>query len=658
MWCLASTLAAPALAQAAKVADLRADDWQLRNRTARALAKAKAIDAAALLTVLQEEWDGSLPHYGRYGGGRYGNRKVTDPREKVLRAANTMLVGRWSSTLPTEMIEKAADIVAPTHPHDLALWVLQQHPDAANAPAFEPATAHLACAWLQLHEPDRAELQEAIDGKHGKPVAAGLWLAGESGRESLRALFGGASSQGQQAIAMLGRPELFDSPELIEQLTAHTLGHWSMNIRKLAGRVLMNVEDKKSVAAALAKACSGKPTAVQRALGLLCVLGADAAPAFEVLLAQTTAGLVERNRALVALASIEIPAEARAHAAKAMLETFAATNSTSTRLLLLDAIGNCGDGVDTEARKMLQQMLLAGEDEKLQARLLGCLQQLGAVPQLPTSRKEKIAHMPFAITTTWLALADNGLEGAKAILPRVPAPTPYVDKKAVLQRLMATAPGTVRKWLETGEPDVKTAVLRAMPVDRPIAGIDSKLVAGLIADEPKVATAAIDWLKARPDAARYAPLVFARSIELCVDHLPIACRNFAQTVKLPMPQKLDMLAPILKRGYGWEAVHGTDRPLLRKECRRWLAAETDGETRIRLLRQLCQAGPETDEDVRMILAAWSDASYRFMGALQDSPTLPDELRTAVEKVLTDDAAEDNMWSTVGWEAREVLRAHR
>lgn len=656
---LISLLAGAAIAQEPKAADLQDEEWQVRNATARAMANAGAVDPAQLIAVMREEWEGVLPAYGIYGGSGRGINP-TDPRERVVRAARTSLIGNWYSSVPLDYLDPGSDIVAPAHPHDLALWVLEQHKDRdLKAVPFEPHSAALACAWLQLHKPDHAELTKALDGPHGRFVAVALWLAGDDGRDTLRTLLPKVSQRAFKAIVLLGRTELFDSPERIEKLTKFTIEQTGTTTRGRAGRILINIDDRKTVVAALAAGCNSKRTAIRRALGYLCLLEADAAPARETLITHAVAPGANRHRALVALAAIQMPADARKRTAKMLFAELLEDSGSRTRLLIIDALAACGDGVSADSRKHLQEMLNDGDEGQLHARLLGCLRVLGAVPQLTTAQKFRLANMPFATTATWLAVADDGIEGAKLIEDKIAETIRYVDKRAVLQRLMATTPAEIRRWLNHKNPDVTVQVLKAMPTDNPIEGVTSKSVAALLKGDRSIALAAIKWLKDRPDAASVAPQVFAKTIELSGERIPYECRDFAQEVALPMPQKLAMLEPILEQGYGWEAVRGKDLPLLRMECRRWLKGTDNQRVRVRLLGELCRAGLTTDEDTRLVLAAWEDGKSTLTKALGDGPTLPAQLRAAIEQALTDKIGDTRIgFSDTAWSAREALRAHR
>jgi len=656
---LISLLAGAALAQEPKAADLQAEDWQVRNATARAMANAGAVDVGELIAVMREEWDGVSLSYGRLGGGRYGG-KVTDPTARVVRAAQTSLIGSWYSSVPFDYLDPDQTIVAPAHPHDLALWVLEQHRDRNfKGVAFEPTSVQLACAWLRLHKPDRTQLTNALDGPNGGHIAAALWLAGKSGQATLHELLPQATERAIKAMVSLGHTELFDTPDRIKTLTKFAIEHTGKTARGRAGRLLMNLDDRETVVAALVEGCTSKRTAVRRALGFLCLMEADAAPALETLITHAATPGVNRHRALVALAAIPMPADARKRVAELLSTEFFEVNGIHTRMLILDVLATCGDGVSAGTRKKLQNMLCNADEVRLHARLLGCLRQLGAVPELTAAKKFKVAQLPFANTATWLAVADDGYEGAKLIAPEIGDYMPYVDKKAVLRRLMETTPAEVRKWLNHKDPAVTVAVLEAMPTDKPIEGADSKAIAALLKGDRSVALAAISWLKDRPDASSFAPQVFARMIQLTDKQLPFGCRDFAQEVSLPMPQKLAMLEPILKQGHGWEAVRGEDRPLLRSECRRWLKETDDQDVRVRLLGELCRAGLTTGEDTRLVIAAWKHGKRTLTDALSSGPTLPAPLKAAIEQVLTDEIRQGRTdFYGMAYRARDALRAHR
>lgn len=656
---LCSLCAGALAAQAPSVDDLLADDWRVRNEAARALAEADSLDPLALVRVMQTEWRGYLPTYARYGG-RGGRFTPTEPRSVVLHRANDELVGpRTSSLAWIEDLHDANELVVPWHPHDLASWLLRRRAELPDLPTtIAPTSVPLARAWLQLERPGIDELLAGFANEATAGVLApALWLQGESGRTMLRTLLCRDALPARRAVLQLGKPELVAGPDELQALAHQCLHDPEQGERRQAGTLLLQVADRRAAAAALVAACTEGTDTRRRALGLLCLLDADAAPAAPTLLAHVGSDRTSRHRALVALATVEVPAALRGEAAQSLFSLLKSTGERTTRLLALDALGNCGDGVDAAMRRELQAMLSDPPFPDVEARLLGCLRLLGAVPELPTAAKASIAAKQHATTATWLALADDGIAGAKALARLLVDRVEGVDRAAVAERLVTTAPHVVEQWLDGNDSTLQQIALAALRATRPADGVSSEKLAAMLDREPPVADAAIAWLAERADARRFAPDVFAKTVESTNGWMPEACIDFARSVDLPAAQKLDMLAPVLRRGFGWQAVRGFDAAVLRTDCRRWLRDTEDPDIRARLLGELCRAGLENDEDIAMVRAAWGTARFELLDGLLHGPSLPPPIRADVEAVF-DERREPGAITSIDWQARQVLLAHR
>lgn len=637
--------------------DLLAEDWRARNTTANTLAKAPSLDLEGLVRVLQTDWTGALPAYG--AGGRYGGRRAEGPRLEVMALARQKLVEAKRSPLSGHLVLESADQLDQSwHPHDLAAWVLRQRRELPEQrPSVQPTSRQLAQAWLRLAEPSYEQLLASCENPAlATYVTMALWRQGEAGREQLRRLLVSGSRLARQRVLELSRTELLDGPEEVAAAAEQFLRDKNSKQRRHAGSLLLALG--RPAATALAAACGDDRSQRRRALGLLCLLKEHAAPALTALLANLESDRISRQRALAALVALELPATVRTVTAARLLALLQADRDTTTNLLAIDLLARCGDGVAGELRAALQAMLPESPIAETEARLLGCLRRLNAVPDLSPKQKAAIAAMQHATTDTWLTIADDGIAGAGTLRPFLVTNPRGIDVTAVIARLAETAPGVVLKWLDDNDPDVALAALNGLRKQDP-SGLPSADLVARLDREPRLANALIAWLSQRSDANRFAPQVFARITELTERDISYSGREFAQNVDLPLAQKLTLMATLLRRGVGWDAVRNTDEhELLRTELRRWLAEADPGMGRSHMLGELCRVGLKSERDFELVRDGLR-AQERFwlLFGLEHGPDLPEAIRRTIEEQLAagDDASDLSSNSVM---MRAVLAAHR
>jgi len=635
--------------------DLLDHDWQRRNDAARALAE-QAPDVPALLQVLAADWNGSLPTFGIYGGrgGRYSSR---DPRATTLRGARENLVrGQTSPLAHYHGVEALDDLIVPCHPHALARLLLQQHPKARAETTPSPTSIERARAWLQLRQPDDEQIEAAcLEPQLAQSITCALWLNGEPTRAQLQRLLQTDNDELRRAAMLLGKKQLFDTPARVDVLVRQLTGSDRAADYQEAGYLLLQLEE--SAAAALARGIGDDRIPRARCAGMLALLGAHAAPAAETLIRIANTDRNTRRCALIALTDIEIPATLRNRAARVAWKVFEEREHLS-KLLALDALGNCGDGVDAEMRAKLLTAIDNPPSGGIKARLLGCLRDLGIATDLTTAQKAYIASTIHPTTSTYLTVADDGPPAAQPLARLLKDPTSGIDTEAVAVRFAATAPNALRLWLADDDAGLRLLALKGLRSLGDDAGVSSKQLVELMAGRGWIDSYCVAWLRERPDAAAFAPQVVAHLTSAADDRVGPAFATFLKEVDLPTAQKLSLYEPLLRRGHAFDAFDAEDRLLVRKEAERMLDDADDPEVRNRLLSTLVRLGLRRDRDITLALRVLqSERNYPVLFHLDDSPTLPSALRAELLEMLTESDSEGEL-STDAWYAREILRQHR
>lgn len=641
--------------------DLLAKDWQKRNEAARALAQ-QAPDVKALCQVLETEWDEWLPTFGLYGGGAGGRFPPKEPRMVTLKNVRDGLVRRQQSPLTWyHGVESLDDLVYPCHPHELVRLILQQHPDTRNDRAPIPTTIERARVWLQLKQPEDELVEKCcLEQRTSESLVCALWLGGEQTRDQLRRLLVGDNQDLRRAALALGQTELFDAPARIDVVVQQLCHGERTDDYSHAGYLLRQLG--RAAAAPLARAIGDERIPRSRAVGILALLGADAAPAAEALARVANADRITRRRALIALSDLEIPAPLRSKVARTAWQVFEERDYAS-KLLALDALGNCGDGVDAALRTKLRAAIAKPPTGGIKARLLGCVRDLGIATDLTTAEKAYIATTIHANTSTYLAVADDGADAAPELARLLLDPAAGIDTEAVAGRFAQTAPHALRSWLDKPEPRLRVLALKGLRTLGDAAGVSSERLVELMDTRAWLANTCVAWLRERPDATAFVPQVVAFCEQLESDHLADDFTAFLTDVDLPFAQKLSLYEPLLRRGIAWQTLRrdeldASDRALLRKEAERLLDAAEGTEVRNRLLSVLVRIGVQREQDIelaRQVLR--SDRNYPVMWHLDDAPELPGVLRAELHRILSTPEDEDGMPSTDAWYAREILRKH-
>jgi hypothetical protein len=354
------------------------------------------------------------------------------------------------------------------------------------------------------------------------------------------------------------------------------------------------------------------------------------------------------------------------------------TAPTAAKLLAIDALGTLGDGVDAGLRAELARMLAEPPFGTAPARLLGCLQRLGAVPEIAAERKLRLARTATATADTWLAAAAPPAVDPSALGAEL-ARRDRAQRIAAVARIARHFPAAVDAWLGDAERGTRYLTLEglvALADDAPLPVTVRRLVA-LVGDaDADVRRLALRLLARHPDRAAVAASAAAA--------LPALARHaserwHADDVKAWIERAgvdaatwVRALEPALRAGHAWELVVGlqdVDRGAMRERARAWSAATADGDARLRLLAAAVRLGALGDERsgdgsgdgharalVRAALAG--PAAADVLSALADAPALPAELRADLEAMVDRGLAPDAGEAAVlGARAREVLLRH-
>ncbi|MCK5940703.1 MAG: hypothetical protein KAI24_01940, partial [Planctomycetes bacterium] len=611
-------------------------------------------DVPGLVAVLETDWQGSLPAYGMFGGGYGGRFEPREPRRVVLHDARESLVKLQTSPLSWYWgPERLDELVVPHHPHDLARLVLQQHPDARSDAAPTPTTIERARVWLQLGAPDDAKFQRAcLNDEIAEILVTALWLRGDDGRARLRRMLPGSNAHLQRAAALLGQPELFDSPELVDVVVQQLVTAKKSADRQQAGWLLLQL--KEAAALPLARACGDDRIPRSRAAGVLALLGEDATPAAETLIRIADSDRVTRRRALVALSNVQIPAPLKARAAQVAWRVYETRDQTS-KLLALDALGNCGLGVDAGMRAQLVEALDDPPFGGTKARILGCLRDLCLATDLTVAQKAYIASTVHPTTSTYLALADEGAAAKDELRRLLLDPAEGVDAVAVARE---TPLALLRAWLDASDPKLRHLAYHGL-VHRDSAHVSDDQLLQLLTSTPALADDCLTMFTYRPDAGmRLAPQVIAHLVERAADStwLSRAAIRYLTDNGLPAAQKLTMYAPLLRRGLALDTV---DAEVLRPDLERWLDETEDAKVRARLLSGLCRIGLRRHRDIALAVdALGGEHRNAVLLHLDGSPDLPAPLREALVAILDEPEDEDGMPNGDAWYARKILLKHR
>jgi hypothetical protein len=277
-------------------------------------------------------------------------------------------------------------------------------------------------------------------------------------------------------------------------------------------------------------------------------------------------------------------------------------------------------------------MLAEPKSAGARARLLGCLQRLGAVPPMAPQRKLEICTMRLPNLHTWLAAVDDPGVAAAALRAQLVEARAQPVLFACAERLCERDPDQIVAWLDDGDAALRRAAIEVLQ-RQPSALVDASRIVRLLAGaERDVVAAALAWLAKRRDAAEYTADGLSAIARAFPQWVPREAEQFVRRVSPTLPQLTAELAPMFTQGIGLELLDGCDAAEVGVVCRAWLAATRDADVRQRLLECLVRRGVFDDELIAMVVAAVrEERCVLLMRALGTAPSLPPPLALALER---------------------------
>ncbi len=638
-------LLAPLVAQAPAVDGLLDASWKVRNATARALlaVPSEQLDVDGLLRVLRAEWDEGPPDPVICGGNAHFRfQPGYEPRERVRVETlwGMMDRGSWWHRGESSVRDVEA-LVVPWPPRALAALLIEKRVAAGARPGLNLSLDddRLARVWLWLAVPPQERVRQALTAPQtGRHVAFALRGLGRNEELDAAMQHGGAGAR-RNIFAVLGSASLDKEEQLAAaaELVLHdddfeAAEHVAALVDRAGDRGLMALSDAFAAAddgIALARLlvilCRSKRARFGHAIALAHIDDPDAA---------------FRHRSLYLLGQDEIPTELQAGAASALLRIVTNRTDRDTRLLAFDALGRCGAGVTAAQRAHLVAMLQDPPAPGTKARVLGCLQNLGAAAEVPFETKDYVATTTYPTTATWLALADEGPPGARTLARLLVDHVPAIDRQAVADRLAVTAPDVLRGWLLGDEPALQQLAITARHLLQPNDGITNarllellESVRGTDTRSSGLANQLVGWLAKRGDLGGDVARVFTWMAARGDGYIPESWLSFAANHRLEMARMIELLRPMLRRGYGWGLLADDNGHRLREACLAMFASTEDVAARARIAAVIAREGAETEAEVGAVLAGLrADDPNPVLSAL-DMVDLPPAVRARVEELL-------------------------
>jgi hypothetical protein len=627
--------------QAPRIEDLLSEDWRIRRDTTRALAALPAdqLDLDALLRVLRTNWPGELPRF-TLGGGRGGFPAGTpverEPRARIQNAMwGVMLArGEWWHRGELRLTDED-DLGVPWPPRALAAWLIERRATAGSMPQLQVPLddERSARVWLLLAAPPVERVHELLaDARRGRAVASALHGLGRD--DVLGDALAAGNAVTRSNVLAINHRELLERDDCLAAAIDLVLHEDDHGAAEHVAELVKNAGDRglpRLVEALRGPANSER--ALYRGFVLLCGLR-DVSVAQPLALEHIEAAdPVRRERALYLLGENAIVPELRHEAATRLLQVIERSDERDVRLLALDALGQCGEGVEAQQRQRLRAMLDDPKSRVVHARVLGCLRMLGAAGDVPLATRQAVAKGPFPMTATWLALADEGAPAANALARLLPWNAPGLDGQKVVDRMSETAPEVVRSWLFGKVPPLQQMALAALRKLEPESGVTTAQLLELLAANRSPHNDIIRWLAHRDDVGDGAAQVYAWMAAHGDNMERDDWHAFAIRHPLPTAQLMELLGPRLQQGYDWRLVLSGDREMAREACRAWYAAAADDATRARLAGALCQLGVSSDADVAIVLAALqTESCNEVLYHLDHVASPPVALRARIEEL--------------------------
>jgi hypothetical protein len=632
----ATPLAQDPPAQSSSVESLRASNWRVRNIAAVALATSPP-PAEALLAFLasgdgrnEPTPEGDLPELG---GGQGADRVQT--AESMLRN----VVASWDRRAPSPRhLRSAADLVVPFTPHELALWVaVHAHLDAASLADGALALLYKgnwseqwAAALVLWRLGAAAETQRRMALADPRTAPAMVHSASEhlhaAAREVAQALrnpdrkiveailhqlrSGDVASEASLSSAVL--EVFFDGTDSVSRVAG-------MHLRKIGAALVPELQ----------RACD-EPGRRARAVGLLLLLGPQARPAGEKLLAILAADRMDattRSRAGLALASIAPDADLAARAVAAILQLLERPEvCRGSGVALLLGLGGLRAGMPAEL-----PTLLADWQHPPVSRVPGgslaafhALRGLGAVDALTVEQLVELAYRePFADRSVRRELIRRGMACAQQVAPLLVGSLAAADHELIGVHLAAGA----RQWLVSGSPQLRAVAARSLATLGARAGVDPPVVEAMLGDGNADLRQAAGMLWAKQTAGECDLGRVARALDDAGLFLQLLLE-----LPLPADQRRARLAGLLGEGgamlWRQQSVPGEE---LREIAAGVLARDPQHGEALLVIAHQGARGPQ--EEAWLLSAVQNRPTPDLLYAMAMAPTMTRDLLAAVDRLI-------------------------
>ncbi|MFK7739960.1 MAG: hypothetical protein AB8H80_06515 [Planctomycetota bacterium] len=620
---------------------LTADDWHVRNDAARELLAAteKESDIAALLTVLEQDWDWAPDTPTR---PRAEDERIRLPRGKsgdpVLSHAFTQTISASNvyCRRPRFAPNDASDLDVPAHAHDLAAMVLRHRyrDDLEFAELrFAPTTLGRASAWLLSKRPTTKAIAARIVAEGAEHhLAQALWCQGGAFREQLHELLQHDDEHVRSAAIGTLNTGLLDRPEGYTKVLDQALYALGGTARANACVLLLIHEDKRLLATRLAQVLPSMGRSKRRrALALLTVLGEHAKPAFAVLCDAFSDAMRNRRYALRTMCQLDL---SRAQRLEALSQAMPLLDhrDDQTQTLAFDLLAKHSGDLQPSPITALQRMVSAAEPPPIASRVLGLLHRMNAIPsEMSTADKAALAGAKLETLDTWLATLDEGRKGAVALIPALERQVWTEPRKQVVALLGRKHQALMHEWLQHPSMCIRGAALWSMKdVDNP--HVPTKELVDLLQNQRLSTRVVLDRLEQRQDAHAYAEHI---TKHLLTSGETSQLNYYIKRVTLPARIKLSVFDTALRHGIGWQALQSMTHEEQLVEWRRLWEPQAAEDTRIAMLQTLCTIGPETDAEVQLILGYLQQQRYgrqKLYNALTACPHWPRKLRDGLRNL--------------------------
>lgn len=627
--------AAPASAQETPLEKLTSYDWRERNAAARTLCADDGVASAKLFAVMQSDWDDGIQATFGWNTAIGAGPMTREPRTATLRAARELISYVGVRSKP-ELLTSPEQLTVPWHPHDLAEWLVRRRGKQGAIDGLQPTSIEHARVWLTCNQPDEGAIAKALaDEATAKPIAKAMWQLDEGFPDFLLEQLANGPRIARHVVLDLTIDHDTLQPQHIEAIVEQFLHDDDEYHSKRAGGHLLKLGTRAAEALIPHLAIENdRPDA----MAILCLLRESATPALEAIVGCLDEDPTSQRRALIGLSDHPVPPELQKVAAPKVYDLLRNARTRAVRILAMDALATMPAAVTDEMKRELQGLLDERKFRSARARLIGCMRQLGCLPELSTEKLVQYVRVGYPNSTSWMAVADRGVEAEDALAECISKYIPTVDDDKVGEAILASAPELLVKWLDSEDLSLRARGLATLTTHRPDLLPTDRLLE-LFADE-SLCGEAFDAVCAKKDAKQLLPRILATCGKQDVEmYAKRAAKLLALKPSLEMV--LQHLEAKLKDGECWTLARGIDDATLKKYARQWIQECDDPVQRDDLLGEFLLMGLDQAVDIQMVEAALrSEHRGQCLIRLRWLDTIPRELIPALEAVCTDPVDRD------------------